>query len=174
MHQGSCPGPRLAPPGVVTANIIKIRINRNRNLTSKTLEAAYGGYSVPVGREAGSCLLMWLRLGGLTPSMMSSQMARLCFPFSSICICVFTAPPPRLLAHIWSSKFRLGASKYQSLMDDCFATIVSKRLKSISIMDKMCSAFYLEDTFCFQLLSRNLCNETILLPSIGHPVMGIS
>ena len=51
---------------------------------------------------------------------------------------LFTAPPPRLLAHIWSSKFRLGASKYQSLMDDCFATMVSRRLKSISIMDKMC------------------------------------
>ena len=41
----------------------------------------------------------------------------------------FTAPPPSLFAHIWSSKFRLGASKYQSPMDDCFATMVSKRLK---------------------------------------------
>lgn len=58
--------------------------------------------------------------------------------FQYLYLSVFTAPPPRLLAHIWSSKFRLGASKYQSLMDDCFATMVSRRLKSISIMDKMC------------------------------------
>ena len=40
---------------------------------------------------------------------------------------LFTAS---LLAHIWSSKFRLGASKYQSLMDDCFATMVGvKKIK---------------------------------------------
>lgn len=45
--------------------------------------------------------------------------------FQYLYLSVFTAPPPRLLAHIWSSKFRLGASKYQSLMDDCFATMVS-------------------------------------------------
>ena len=58
--------------------------------------------------------------------------------FQYLSVFTATAPPPRLLAHIWSSKFRLGASKYQSLMDDCFATMVSRRLKSISIMDKIC------------------------------------
>ena len=46
---------------------------------------------------------------------------------------VFTAPPPRLLAHIWSSKFRLGASKYQSLMDDCFATMVGVKKIKVNI-----------------------------------------
>ena len=50
--------------------------------------------------------------------------------FKYLSVFTATAPPPRFLAHICSSKFRLGASKYQSLMDDCFATMVGvKKIK---------------------------------------------
>ena len=139
MHQGSRPGPRLAPPGVVTANIIKIRINRNRNLTSKALEAAYGGYYCTCGKRGLELLTDVAEVGRVNTLNDELPDGEAVLPiFQYLYLSVFTAPPPRLLAHIWSSKFRLGASKYQSLMDDCFATMVSRRLKSISIMDKMC------------------------------------
>ena len=64
---------RTAEVGVVAANTIKIyRAVQRGNFHVVNVV-------VPVGREAGGSLPTWLRLGGLTPSMVSSLVARLCW-----------------------------------------------------------------------------------------------
>ena len=103
-HHGSRPGPRPAPPGLVAANIIKIRKNRNINLTSKALEAAYRGYCT-CGKRGWELLTELAKVGRVNTLDGELPGGEAVLPILCQYLSMFTAPPPRLLAHIWSSKF---------------------------------------------------------------------